>query len=156
HTAPINPGNSGGPLFNNLGEVIGLNAYTAIGRQSENYAITINEARTIAEKLKAGKNLDYIGISLRPNDSDYAYHENLAYIDGLAITAVDPGSAADKANLDVGYLIFELNGTPVSTVGQFCDVIRSHGSGDTIRVRFGAYDTNGKPFNNFIYNVVLP
>src|SRR5262249_42484101 len=90
HTAPINPGNSGGPLFNRFGEVIGLNSYSAIGKQAENYAITINEALAVAEHLKGGKNLDYIGIDLTVNDRRYADENDLAYIDGLAVTAVDP------------------------------------------------------------------
>jgi S1-C subfamily serine protease len=156
HTAPINPGNSGGPLFNMFGEVVGINSYYAYDKQAENYAITIHEAVAIAEKLKAGKNLDYIGISLTPNYRQLAVDWDLPYIDGLVITGIDPGSPADKAKLDTGYLIFELNGTSVETVGQFCDVVRSQSSGSTLRVRFGWYDTAGKPFSNFVYDVIVP
>jgi putative serine protease PepD len=159
HTAPINPGNSGGPLFNSLGEVIGLNSYAAIDRQSENYAISSNEALSVGELLKAGKNLDYIGISLRPNDEDFAFDNDLAYIDGLVITAVDPGSAAEQASpypLETGFLVFEVNATPVYSVGDFCDVIRSRSSGETIRIRFGAFDPDGLPYNDFQYDVVVP
>lgn len=90
HTAPINPGNSGSPLFNQYGEVIGMNAYSARGSQSENYAISMNEAKTVADELKAGKNIDYIGVTLEPNDRDFAEEEGFAYIDGLAVLAVDP------------------------------------------------------------------
>lgn len=159
NTAPINPGNSGGPLYNERGEVIGLNSYSARGRQGENYAIASNEAVAIAKKLKEGKNLDYIGISVERNYEALAYEHDLAYIDGLVITGVDPGSPADKAKpgpLEPTYLIFELNGTSVETVGEFCDFIRSRKSGETIRVRFGAYDERDRPFNNFIYDVIMP
>ncbi len=159
NTAPINPGNSGGPLYNEAGEVIGLNSYAARGKQGENYAISINEALAVAEKLKTGKNLDYIGVSLEQNDEDFAYDQDLAYIDGLVVTGVDPGSPADKAQpyaLEFGFLIYEINGTSVETVGDFCDIIRSRKSGETIRVRFGAWDANDKPFNNFQYDIVMP
>lgn len=159
HTAPINPGNSGGPLFNLRGEVIGLNSYSARGRQSENYAISTNEARLVAKDLEGGKSLNYLGITLEPNDRDYAQQNQLAYIDGLVVTAIDPGGPAAKATpypLQTGDLIFELNGTSVVTVADFCDILRSRSSGETLTVRFGAYDTNGKPFNNFQYQVVVP
>ncbi len=44
----------------------------------------------------------------------------------------------------------------MDTVGDFCDIIRSRKSGETIRVRFGAWDANDKPFNNFQYDIVIP
>jgi S1-C subfamily serine protease len=159
NTAPINPGNSGGPLYNQQGEVIGLNSYSARGKQGENYAIASNEAVNVANKLKSGKNLDYLGLSLEQNDEDFAYDQDLAYIDGLVVTGVDPGSPADKASpnpMEFGFLIYEVNGTSVDTIGDFCDIIRSRKSGETLRIRFGAWDNNDKPFNNFQYDIVMP
>ncbi|MGE0059558.1 MAG: S1C family serine protease [Dehalococcoidia bacterium] len=159
NTAPINPGNSGGPLYNQKGEVIGLNSYAARGKQGENYAIASNEAISVANKLKSGKNLDYVGLSLEQNDRDFANEEDLAYIDGLVVTGVDPGSPADKAKpgpFEFGFLIYEVNGTSVDTVGDFCDIIRSRKSGETVRIRFGAWDENDRPFNNFQYDIVMP
>ncbi|MGB4862728.1 MAG: trypsin-like peptidase domain-containing protein [Tepidiformaceae bacterium] len=158
HAIPTNPGNSGGPLFNNKGEVVAIHAYAARNRQNENYAIAIDEAKTVAKAVAGGKNLDYIGISITPNDPDFADQNDLAYTDGLVITAIDPGSAAAKAKpypLEVGNLIFEVNSTPVETVGQFCDVLRSHTAGQTLQIRFGAYGQDGNPFNNFIRDLVI-
>jgi serine protease Do len=159
NTAPINPGNSGGPLYNKFGEVIGLNSYSARGSQQENYAISSNEALAVASKLKAGKSLDYIGISVQPNYEEFAYDNDLAYIDGLVVMGVDPGSAADKAQpyaIEPGYLIFDVNNTPVYTTGDFCDVLRSQSSGATLRLRFGAWDNNDKPYANYIVDVMVP
>lgn len=158
HTAPINPGNSGGPLFNTRGEVIGLNTFYAIGAQNENYAITSNEALFVAEQLRDGENLDYIGVSLIRNYEDLAYAWDLAYIDGLVVTGVDPGSPADQADpypFIWGDLIFSVDNTPVYTVGDFCDIIRSRSAGQTIEVQVGNWDSNGDPFNNFRTQVVL-
>lgn len=44
--ADINPGNSGGPLFNNLGEVVGVNTYGILDSQGINGAIEIGELIT--------------------------------------------------------------------------------------------------------------
>lgn len=158
HTAPINPGNSGGPIFNTRGEVIGLNTFTAIGRQSENYAITSNQVLYIAEQLADGEHLDYIGLALTRNYEDLAYAWDLAYIDGLVVTGVDPGSpaaAADPFPFVWGDLVFSVNDTPVYTVGDFCDIIRSRKAGDTIEVRVGNWDSNDEPYSNFRTQVVL-
>jgi serine protease Do len=159
HTAPINPGNSGGPLFNLKGEVIGLNSYSARGAQSENYAIASDEAINVATQLKNGKNIDYLGITLTPNDEDLANQLDLPYVNGLVITGVDPGSPADKAKphaLDFGYEIFSVNNTEVNNVGQFCDILRSAASGATLRIQFGYWDQNGNPNDQYLYDVIVP
>ncbi len=53
-TAPISPGNSGGPLFNELGEVIGVVTFTkqdtARLAQNLNYAVAIDEAKPLLGK----------------------------------------------------------------------------------------------------------
>ncbi len=51
--AAINPGNSGGPLVNMKGEVIGITSVkiAAVGVEGLGYAISINEATPIIEKL---------------------------------------------------------------------------------------------------------
>ena len=39
---PINPGNSGGPLFNNLGEIVGVNSFIDQDADGLNYAIAVS------------------------------------------------------------------------------------------------------------------
>jgi serine protease Do len=69
--ASINPGNSGGPLLNVRGEVIGINQmiYSQSGGSvGIGFAIPINHAKHVIEKLKAGKKIrqGYIGVSVDP------------------------------------------------------------------------------------------
>lgn len=134
--AAINPGNSGGPLVNNRGEVIGINTLGFRGKQAQNYAIAVNEAKFVADKLKAGKNLNYIGVRLEQNYRGLAQELGiqLAYIDGLVITGVDAGSPADQAGLGYSDLVYYVDNVWVETVGEFCDVLRSRKPGDTVRV----------------------
>ena len=46
-TAPLSPGNSGGPLFNERGEVIGVNSFKFVQGENLNFAVAINELRTL-------------------------------------------------------------------------------------------------------------
>ncbi|MCC6958418.1 MAG: trypsin-like peptidase domain-containing protein [Dehalococcoidia bacterium] len=146
--AAINPGNSGGPLVNARGEVIGINTLSARTKQDQNYAIAINEAKFVADKLKAGKNLNWIGARIEPNYRGLASELGikLAYTDGLLVTGIDTGSPAQKAGLGYSDLIYTVDDVNVPTVGSFCDVLRSRKAGDKIRIvitrtyRDGSYE----------------
>jgi S1-C subfamily serine protease len=52
-TAPISPGSSGGPLFNMLGEVIGINTMYLEGGENLNFAIPINDAKLLLSNQSA-------------------------------------------------------------------------------------------------------
>lgn len=57
--APINPGNSGGPLFNTLGEVIGVNVAALRGEAGEfegmGFALSIDEVNGAYEAMRSGE-----------------------------------------------------------------------------------------------------
>lgn len=52
---PINPGNSGGPLFNEKGNLIGVNSFGDSQGQGLNYAVHLEEFRSFIEDGKMGK-----------------------------------------------------------------------------------------------------
>ncbi|MBI2765507.1 MAG: trypsin-like peptidase domain-containing protein [Chloroflexi bacterium] len=154
--ASINPGNSGGPLVNKKGQVIGINTFSFRGTQNQNYAIAINEAKFVADKLKKGKNIDYIGVRLEQNYRGLAQDLGikLAYTDGLVITGVDTGSPAAKANLGYSDLVYTVDSVDVASVGAFCDVLRSRKPGDKIRVDITRTYSNGN-YEDLYAEVVL-
>ena len=90
--AAINHGNSGGPLLDNRGRAIGVNAQIESesgGSDGVGFAIPSNTVRSIARQLISTGEVRhaYLGVQMEPVD------------EGVAITAVLPGTPADKAGL---------------------------------------------------------
>ncbi|MEL6983554.1 MAG: trypsin-like peptidase domain-containing protein, partial [Actinomycetota bacterium] len=62
HDARINPGNSGGPLFDQFGQVVGIN-YQGNRSTDQSFAITAADAIGIIDQLRAGNSVDSIGVN---------------------------------------------------------------------------------------------
>ncbi|MGA7929268.1 MAG: Do family serine endopeptidase, partial [Candidatus Sulfotelmatobacter sp.] len=122
--AAINPGNSGGALVNARGELIGIN--TAIltggggGNQGIGFAIPINMARRVmGEILKTGKVVrSYLGVVIQEVTPALAKAFNVPQGKGVVIGDVTAGGPADKAGLQKGDVIEELNGQTVNGVND--------------------------------------
>ena len=133
--ANINPGNSGGPLINIDGEVIGINTlirglHTGIG-----FAIPINLAREVAEKLiSEGKfTRSWLGISIRSLREYPEFRELVPGVqDGVVVREIIPTGPAAKSNLRAADVITAIDGKPVITEQQLKDEIRSKKVGHDI------------------------
>jgi serine protease Do len=122
--AAINPGNSGGPLVDLDSKVIGMN--TAIFSRSGGYmgigfAIPVNMVAAIKDQLlKDGKvTRGYLGVVIQPLTRDLAESFGIKLQQGILISQVSEDTPADRAGLKAGDVIVELDGKPVSDVGQF-------------------------------------
>lgn len=117
--AAINPGNSGGALLNIEGELIGIN--TAIFSRSGGYmgigfAVPVSTAKRVMEDiLKYGQvKRGILGVTIKPiNDSIYDTYQ-LKSKEGAFVVDVEPHSSADKAGIQKGDVIIELNEKKVS------------------------------------------
>jgi len=158
--AAINPGNSGGPLINIKGEVIGINTAIKSDAQGIGFAIPINKAKQIADKLiKEGKiTYPWIGIrgyAITPDMLDYI---KFPVDKGVVIAEVVPGSPADKAGLKGGNrviyvdstqiivggdIITKIDGKPVESMEELRSEIQKRKVGDTVVL---TYVRNGKEY----------
>ncbi|HMC20266.1 MAG TPA: PDZ domain-containing protein, partial [Thermoanaerobaculia bacterium] len=123
--AAINFGNSGGPLLNINGEVVGIN--TAIrggGAQGLGFATPINTAKRLLPELKNGKVVrGYLGMGIVPVTDDVKEAFNLNETRGALVQYVDPGKPADRAGLQKGDVVVEIDGRKISTNRELIDYI---------------------------------
>ena len=137
HDATLNPGDSGGPLFNDLGEVVGINVMglnPTAGHRSAvttiSAAIPIDDVIRVlrgvkksgyVEHLKAGWKL-YDTTGLNPlNFEDKKVPRPKR--DGLMVYVVDSGGPAEKAGLKVGDVLLEYDGRKPTNYNEIAQYI---------------------------------
>jgi len=138
--AAINPGNSGGALVNIKGELIGIN--TAITSQTGSYvgyafAVPSNNARKIVEDI-----LEYgdvqraiIGISGRALDSKIAKEYDLNISQGVYVAEITENSGAEKAGIQKGDVIKEIDGLNISKFSDLTGYVNSKSPDDIINIK---------------------
>lgn len=137
HDATINPGNSGGPLVTADGQVVGIN-YASLASANQYFAITADTAQSVINTLKQGRNLDTIGVN------GTAVSSQDGSLTGVWVLSVASGSPADKAGLEGGDLITQMEGLSLATSGtmsEYCDILRTHQPSDALSVNVLRYAT---------------
>lgn len=124
----LNPGNSGGPLFNQRGEVVGVNSRIFSGTggyMGLSFSIPIDVAMDVADQLKRHGKVTraYLGVSLQDIDRNLAESYKLAKPEGSLITQVAPSSPAAKAGFKSGDVILKFNGTPISRTSELLNYL---------------------------------
>jgi serine protease Do len=112
--APINRGNSGGPLFNNRGQVIGVNSqiYSPTGGSvGIGFAIPSNLVRDVVAELETNGKVarGWLGVQIQPLTDDIAESLGLTETHGALVAGVEPGSPAELGGIEVGDVIVSLN-----------------------------------------------
>lgn len=115
--APINRGNSGGALINLTGELIGINSQILSsgaggGSIGIGFSIPSNMAKSVMEQLlKDGKvHRGQLGVVIQNITPDLAKSLDLKDTQGVLVSDVKPGGAADKAGIKRGDVITSVNG----------------------------------------------
>ncbi len=140
--AAINPGNSGGPLVDSSGAVVGMN--TAIIQDSQNigFAIAIDAAKPIIERIQNGESeitpdTPRLGVTTVPLDTvDDSVREQLEIQadEGAFVVEVVPDSGADAAGVEQGDVILSVDGEAITSNEQLGEIVRGHSPGDTIEI----------------------
>ena len=148
--AAINPGNSGGALLNMNGEVIGINSAKLASTEVEGmgYAIPISRVSDIIDNLmnqttrtkvdsdKQGT----IGIKGINVTSDVQEKYNLP--EGIYVSEVTSGSAAEKAGITSGSVITKFDGKSVTDIESLQDLLQYYKAGETVELTLQVPDSD--------------
>ena len=137
--AAINSGNSGGPMFNMVGEVIGINTIILSpsgGNIGIGFATPSSIAIPVIEQLKAtGKvKRGVLGIKMQPLTEDIAESLGLDFKDGVLVIEVVKKSAAEKAGIQVGDILTEFNGKRIASARQFVKLVSTYNIGQELSI----------------------
>ncbi|MBB6599735.1 DegQ family serine endoprotease [Luteimonas sp. MC1825] len=137
----INRGNSGGPLLNTAGEVVGINSQifsNSGGYMGVSFAIPIDVAMNVAEQLKTTGQVKrgQIGVQVQQITTDAASGLGLPDTLGALVADVVPGGPAEKAGLERGDVIREIDGTRVIQSSDLPPIVgaKAPGSRATLKV----------------------
>ncbi len=135
HDASINPGNSGGVLMDKSGKVIGMNTLKASEGEGIGFAIPIEIAKVVVEKISTNNNFSppYVGIFGFDSDVGSLYDENVSG-DGVYVVSTK-GEAKDKG-LQKGDIIFQIDDKKIFDLMDFRIALYEKNIGDEVEVLF--------------------
>jgi S1-C subfamily serine protease len=134
----LNPGNSGGPLVSTDKKLIGVNSAVRTengqGRaiQGQNYAIGVDRVKQVANYLRTGRSLGWVGFRLAYPEDKFLAENNLS--PGVTSGSAVAGSPAAKSNGVGGktLLIIGVNGKRTSnSLAGYCSAAANIQAGQT-------------------------
>ena len=141
--AAINPGNSGGPLFNESGELIGVNGRGSFEKRGRvnvgvGYSISINQIKNFMGYLRSGRIVDHatLGASVSTDDEGR-----------VVITNILQNSDVYRRGLRYGDEVVRFAGRSISSVNGFKNVLGTLPKGWRVPL---SYRQNGVRYDRMV------
>ncbi|MCX6345733.1 MAG: Do family serine endopeptidase [Armatimonadetes bacterium] len=115
----------------------GTDVKVVVMRDKKEKALTIklDERKGVEEASTSGVEKDKSGLSVQPLSADIAKQLGIdEKIKGVVVRAVEAGSPGDRAGIEQGDVITEIDDLPVISVASFDKAIKAQKSGETAMV----------------------
>lgn len=141
--AAINPGNSGGALVNIKGQLVGIN--TAILSRTGSYAgygfavpvdIVAKVFNDLVQYGEVQKAFSGIKVSELSTKLAKQYNIKASSFDGALVTEVNPDSEADKAGIQPGDVVLQINNDKIDGKSAFMEEMSYFRPGDKIKLTY--------------------
>jgi S1-C subfamily serine protease len=137
--APLNPGNSGGPLADTAGRVVGINTAVAGGAQGICFAIGIDTAVEVAYQLMRHGRVRRSRLRLAGQtvtlDRRVRRALERAEAGAVMISEVLPEGPAQRAGLERGDLLLQLDGECITGVDCLHRLLTAERAGRDVEIR---------------------
>ncbi|MBI4066867.1 trypsin-like peptidase domain-containing protein [Candidatus Gottesmanbacteria bacterium] len=136
----LNPGNSGGPLVDSRGKIIGINTAMIPYAAGIGLAVSSNTANWVVSELISYGRVRRVMLGITAKTTSIAVQIQkifkLKYPTLVEIVSVGSDTPAQKAGLQKGDLIFEINDKQISGVDQLLRVIGQKKVGSVFNITF--------------------
>lgn len=137
HDASINSGNSGGPLINTQGKVIGINSLKASDAEGIGFAIPIETATAVANKIIKTGQFKQVYLGVFGQDATLAkFNQQTTEESGVFVVDIDPQSPLAKTNLQKGDVIVGINGKEIKNTLDLRKAIYALSPEEKIEIAF--------------------
>jgi len=135
--APGVSGTSGTPVFDEDKNLLGLLAYQVDSSSERSADIPSEKTYLVISYEHAAVLAQRVISSTKPKCGWLGVCVDLKYTgdDGIHITGVIDGSPADQSDIQPDDIIYEYNGTPVTSLHQFSNVFTGTKAGDTVLIK---------------------
>lgn len=142
--APVNPGNSGGPLFNEQGEVVGINGRITIrdrGRVNTGvgFAIASNQIRNFLADMMAGRHAEHGTLDLNawymkaPGETRPS----------VVVQSIFSDSLAAELGVAIGDELTRFNNTAIKSANQLATLVGVLPAGSWVTIGYRPHQENG-------------
>lgn len=135
--AAINSGNSGGALLNSEGKLIGINTAKAGRAEGLGFAIPINTAKVIVDRISQNGNFEPVMLGIKAVGLDYFKSVTGAEMkvdSGIVVIEVVPNSPAKEAGIEPMDVITAIDGKKITSMGNLRTTLLAYKLGDTVKV----------------------
>lgn len=114
--ASVNIGNSGGPLCDVAGEVIGINTAVRADGEGLAFAIPGAMARRFLDEVRTHGRMRHTRLGIKADQVGPELYAGR--LSAVRVTAIDADGPGARAGLEVGDIVLEVDGQPVSRVSE--------------------------------------
>ncbi len=136
--APISPGSSGGALVDAEGRLIGITTavgVSQVGIEGIGFAIPVEVAeRVVADIIDDGVATNGL-LGINGSTDFVSTDDGGSRPTGVTVEAIEPGSAAAVAGLELGDVITAVDGVNIDTMDELVAALRLFGAGDVVQLQ---------------------
>lgn len=155
--AAMNPGNSGGALVNTRAELVGITSaiVSPSGAYSGNsFAIPVTIVKKVVDDLMEYGTVQraIIGVNITDVTAELAKEHKLPSVNGVMITGISPGGAAEEAGIKENDVIVKVNNRLIASSGELQEEIGRYRPGDKVNITI-IRDSKERSYNVTLRNL---